>query len=474
MDADPDEAKLRTRRAATGLRNKKKFGQASRGLEPRQFIALVSGIGLVAWGLVVTFLLLRLGIMYTFDTIAVTRQGYSVEGAAHWAKTVASKEVMQAIEVWDLINASIVGLVYRAPEDFTNLGNVLSPAFDTMPLLHSVDLAFSDRDWEVCITRKKVTENEKPRAADARSLSFMQSNSDDCFLMGVAGCVDQPTSESHVGTPKRPDWYTFAEGLNLKPEGGVFYWGSEPELVVESLTDGGDLISPSVRLMFKVAFPTYIDKTSGDNAHTLVMGRVTVKLAALGGDSLVDERLGEDGEILLCDATGAVIASRNSDDLLIVDNGQVRFKNFWELGENWAGSVRSAFTGSSVRQMEVDDGDTFVAVEPLAYPLSRFAVIVVAPSWEPFQNVALMGTSAVASIVAPAPYALTGALAVVFFSVQCVKTAMVADQSTGIDSGSGRVSVSATLARAVTIPTASAAPSTTLGGRLKRLFGRGG
>ena len=103
-------------------------------------------------------------------------------------------------------------------------------------------------------------------------------------------------------------------------------------------------------------------------------------------------------------------------------DGQVRYKNFWEVGPKWAHLVRHAFTGSSVTKLMKDEDDMLVVVEPLEPPLGRFGVIVVSGSLGPFQNHALIGTAAVASIVAPAPYAITGFLSFSFFWIQCVRT----------------------------------------------------
>lgn len=411
---DDDEDRVRLRRGPASLRRTKsgKLKKHHQKLDAKQYAMCIGGCLLFSWGLVVTFLLLRLGIMYTFDTIALTREEYSIKGSSAWAKSVASKHVMQAIDVWNLVNASITGLVYQAPQDYTTLGYVLSPAFETMPSLHAVDLAFSDRTSELAVTRQKG-------AATRGSLSYMQSNSADCFLMGVEGCVTPQKSLPHLGV-LRPEWYTFGASLRPTPYGGIFYWALKPELVVEPQPSGADLVSPSIQLIFQAAFPTH---RSPSGANTKIVGRITVKVAALGGSTLIDERLGGDGKIYLCDASGAMLASTKPEDLLIVDSGRVRYKYFWELEKaSWASGVRSAFSGSSVKEMENDEGDTFIVVEPLDPPLGRFAVIIVVPSIKPFENIALMGTAAIASIVAPAPYAITAGIAFVFFWAQCFTT----------------------------------------------------
>jgi len=436
MADDDDEEKFRVRRASV-VKRKTVGGGGHAKLDARQYAMFVGACFLISWGLVVTVLLLRLGIMYTFNTIALTRQNYGVGGAAAWAKVVASQDVMEAIEVWNIINSSVAGIIYRSPQDYTNLGNVLNPAFQTMSSLHSVDFGFSDRNYELTVTRQKDL--------GIGSLCYMQSNSGDCFLLGAHGCM--PLERNwYTQEIIRPEWYRFASTLKVTPSGGIYYWALKPELVVETGPEGEDLISPSIRLIFKVSLPTY-RSDSGDPVE--VVGRITVKVAALSGSRLVDPRLGGDGNVYLCDATGAMLASKDSDDLLMVENGIVRYKYFWELGEGWASSIREAFTGSSVTQKMSDEEETLVVVEPLDPPLGRFGVIVVARSWGPFQNGPLIGTSAISSIVAPAPYAITGAVAFIFFWAQCFNTMRANDGKVGADTmkQQSRVSISATMQR---------------------------
>lgn len=422
------ETKWRTR-TTISRRKSQRFGGHRPHLDARQYTMFFGGCFLVSWGLAATVLLLRLGFLYTFDTIALTRKEYVLKGAVQWAKSEASKDVMQAVRVWNLINASVVGLVYREPQDYSPLTNVLSPAFETMPNLHSVDLAFSDRTSEVTITRQK---GEGIRA----SSTFVQTNSNDCFLMGVEGCTPQP--------PLRPDWYNF--GMSLKPtlHGGVHAWGKEPEIIIEGAEDGGSpSLTPSIRLHFQLTFPEY---RSASGQSTKLIGRITIKVVSLSGDRLVDERLGPEGRIFLCDATGATLAAKDVEDVLTVSDGLVRYKNVWELDVD---GVKDSFTGSSIKQTLVDGGDTLTAVEPLESPLGpRFAIVAIAPSWGPFENKALIGTSGIAAIVAPAPYVIVGTISFFFFWAQCFHTMWQNDGKVGADfSQTKRVSVSATMGR---------------------------
>jgi len=234
--------------------------------------------------------------------------------------------------------------------------------------------------------------------------------------------------------------------LMMTAYGGVFYWAQKPDLVVESSPDGnGDILSPAVRLIFKTVFPEHF---TPDGKNTEVIGRITLKVATLSGDRLVDDAIGKKGAIYLVDATGAMLAARESGDLLMVDDGIIRYKNFWEVGPDWGNRIKSAFTGSSVKEIISDSGGTLAVVEPCDYPLGRFAVIAVTKEWGPFQNAPLIGTSALASIVAPAPYVITGTLAFFFFWIQCFHTMRTSDGKVGADfAPQKRLSVSATMNR---------------------------
>lgn len=407
---------------------------------------------LISWGAAVTFLLLTLGFMYTFDTISLTREDYCVNGAAAWAQEKATQQLMQGMEVFNLINSSVAGLVFRGPSDYTNLGNVLAPAFETMPLLHKVEFAFSDRPEMLSITRRI---GEAPTRG---SVSFMQSTSSDCFLMGMEGCYVSPKSYI-FGYEDRVAWYVTGIKLAPTPHGGAFFWADKPDMLVEVAPDGADILNTVAQLIFQVTFPTYRSASTVDGkvvygANTVVVGRLSLKLGALGGAALVDEQLGDQGSVYLVDATGIVLASRRSQDMLTIDNGIVRARYLWEVSSADADlnnpTLRAVFKGTSVVKL-VQDDDVFISVQPLEPPLSRFAVVIVAPEWAPFQNKPLIGTSAIASVVAPAPYAIVGALAVIFTLTQCIKTAVTNDGSQGMDMGAsenkGRVSVSATLSR---------------------------
>lgn len=427
MDAD-DDYKWKTRTTG-GVKRQKSRHFVSRKLDARQYAICAGACFLISWGLAVTFLLLRLGIMYTFDTIALTRKHYVVEGATSWAKTVASKDVMQAVNVWNLINSSIIGLVYKEPQDYSNLNSVLSPAFETMPSLHSVDLTFSDSVSEVNMVRQNGSDV-------VTSSNYMRSNSVDCFLMGVDSCTAIEDLLPGQVAPLRPQWQILGTLLKPSAYGGVFTWAPEPELVVEPSGDGGSLLSPSIRLIFQSTFPRH---RTPSGASTKVIGRITVKVAALGGERLVDSRLGEKGSIYLCDASGTMLASRNPSDLLTVEDGLVRYRYLWEIDGDGVSTVRNAFAGSSIEAMTVKSGDTLVAVEPLDHPLERFAIVAVAPSFEPFENHVLIGTSAIASIVAPAPYVLAGGMAFIFFWAQCFHTLRKSEKK----GPEGRVSITA-------------------------------
>jgi hypothetical protein len=426
-----------TRKSKTGLGMGGSAGRQK--LDARQYTMCAGSCFLISWGLAVTILLLRLGLMYTFDTIRWTREQYGVLGAAEWARTRASRDVYQAVEVWNIINGSIAGLIYMSPQDYSNLIAVLSPAFDLMPSLHSVELAYSDRTSEVVITRSKAEGGIVAR----ESSNYMQSDSADCFLMGVNGCINQPEPGQE---DTRPEWYNYGSILKTDPYGGAFAWAQEMDVVVEPLPDGGDLLYPAMHLIFQATFPA-----DSPGAGIMAVGRITVKAGALSGNRLVDERLGKDGSVYVADATGAMVASKEPEDVLTVQDGIVRYKTLWELEGKWTSSVKSAFKKDhrghvSIEAMHADE-DSLVVVEPLEEPCDRFAVVVVARSFTAFEQLAMMGTAAFASIVAPAPYVLVGTLAFFFFWIQCFKTMVKNDGKVGLEGGKNRrISITATMA----------------------------
>lgn len=450
---DEDDGDQIRRRMSSGFHKSKSkaFGKRRR-LDAKQYTMCIGSCFLILWGLSVTVLLLQMGIMYTFDTIIMTRKEYAVNGAAEWAKAKASRDVHQAVDVWNIINASVNGLVYKSPQDYSNLAAVLSPAFDVMPSLHSVEFAYSDRTAQVVVTRSKKENGAEVNYFHGwESSSHMQSNSADCFLMGVTGCVgtDSESIINPLKLPekmKRPPWYETALGLKtVGLFGDAFAWQPEQDLVVESTPQDGDLISPSIRLLFRVTFPMH----QIDGKSTVATGRITVKVAALGGDRLVDNRLGDDGAIYVCDTNGVLLSSRDRLDVLRVEDGIVQSTKIWDDGRSWSSGIREAFKGNSIEAMQTDGG-TLVVVEPLESPLDRFAVVVVAPSLIPFGHVVLIGTSALASIVAPAPYAITATIATIFFCFQCFRTMVKNDGKVGYNSTSkrnARVSISATMAK---------------------------
>lgn len=447
MDDDDEDLGFKIR-AAGGTKKKKKKNQGDKGASAQLYAVGFGGCFLISWGITASFLLLNLGFMYNFITIPQTRAHYCVSGAAQWAKSTAADDLLQAVNVWHILNSSVAGLIWRSPQDFTNLGNVLSPAFETMPLLHSVELGFSDRSDTTVVTRRKG-------ALSRGSWSFVKSNSPECYLMGTDGCF----GKTGIGTYAAPPWYTFAATLRETPNGGVFYWWQKPEVVVETQDDGPDLLSPAIRLSFKATFPTYrkagprwqmVSNRLVDNWQpTQVLGRISLKLAALSGNRLVDKQMGDgkDGSIYLCDSTGAVLASKTPNDVMTVQNGIVRFKYLWEVEKQAArGSLREAFTGSSVKETEEDE-DSFVAIEPLDAPLARFAIVVVARSWPAFQSTPLIALAGIAAGVAPTPYVILTVMAVAFVCGQCISTMVKNDGNVGGDGLKGRVSIAATMAR---------------------------
>lgn len=376
------------------------MGKPARRLDARQYMFACLGCFAVSWAISATVLLLRLTIMYAFDVVVQTRLDYSAEGAAEWARVVAEKDVGQAYEVWHLLNTSMLGLVYREPEDYTNLANVLAPAFDILPALHSVQLAFSDRPSELYVSRRKV-------ALSSESSVLMQSTSTECFLLGPDGCVEQ--MEMAAPGQSRPQWYLDAEAMS-PPRIATFQWASNPQIVVETNADSVDSFTLCIRLLFRAAFPRY---------PATVIGQVLMKTAALSGDRLVDSRLGEEGKIMLVDASGILLASRDPMDLLQVSNGIVHMNTIGTVDPKCGTVFQSASSSDSIASTQ-DDSNELIIVEPLRHSMQRFAIVVKAPSVTPFTNSNLLTTAILSAFVGPAPYVLALAVTVVIFGSQCV------------------------------------------------------
>jgi hypothetical protein len=389
-------------------REREKMGSKSKKTDARQCATVFITVFFVGWSITVTVLLMRMAIMYTFDIVAQTRKDYSMKGAAKWAKREAEKDLEQAVEVWQVINASILGLVYREPEDYTNLAKVLAPAFDTLPQLYALQFAFSDRLSEVYVSKPK-------NALTNVSSVLMQSTAQECFLLGPSGCVE-PLDPNLPGL-SRPQWYQ--DAMTTVPL-GAYLWADDPRIVVDISADGTRYFSPCVDLLFRITFPSY--PSSGTGTKTQAVGRITLKLSALGGGRLVDQRLGKEGKIILVDGSGVVLASENPFDLLVATDSAVRFKKYMEVNSGIASKVQSALTQTSIAQMQDDSAKELIVVEPLVAPMQRFAVVVVAPSLSPFTDSALFVSSIVAVFMAPAPYVMALAAAFALFLLQCISS----------------------------------------------------
>jgi len=171
-----------------------------------------------------------------------------------------------------------------------------------------------------------------------------------------------------------------------------------------------DSFTLCIRLLFRAAFPRY---------PATVIGQVLMKTAALSGDRLVDTRLGDEGKIMLVDASGILLASRDPMDLLQVSNGIVHMNTIGTVDPECGTVVQSASSSDSIASTQ-DDSNELIIVEPLSHSMQRFAIVVKAPSVTPFTNSNLLTTAILSAFVGPAPYVLALAVTVVIFGSQCV------------------------------------------------------
>jgi hypothetical protein len=135
----------------------------------------------------------------------------------------------------------------------------------------------------------------------------------------------------------------------------------------------------------------------------------------------VDSRLGDEGKIMLVDATGILLAADNPMDLLTMSNGIIRMTPIAEVDPKCGSVVQSAASSDSIASKQ-DDSSELIIVEPLSDSMDRFAIVVKAPSVTPFTNTLLLSLAVTSAFVGPSPYVIAATVLVVIFGSQCLYT----------------------------------------------------
>jgi len=283
---------------------------------------------------------------------------------------------------------------------------------------------------------------------------MLQSNAEDCYLLGLQGCY----AAVGVEGPNRPSWFVPALLLPVEAQqwanqtdlpcgsGNVseaYDWDFAPEMLQQPLDVDGyqdqalagvTAWYPSYRLLFRTGFPS---ATIGQDATLEVVGRATVELGELSLSRLADERLGEEGRVYVCDAGGRVLSTQWLEEALVLEPplGQMRFRMAWELpaeaGQRksspapWAKQLTQAFGGAVPTELTYNHDGVLVSVQPLPVPYSRFAVVVVAPERGPFTNPWLFSASIAAFAAAGAPYITISVISLAIFATQWWRLTMV-------------------------------------------------
>merc|ERR1712232_1047557 len=102
----------------------------------------------------------------------------------------------------------------------------------------------------------------------------------------------------------------------------------------------------------------------------------------LAGHRLQDERLGEGGEVYLCDSYGVILASGTPQNILVSKgNLGLQFQYIWDLSAAWAPRLKGNFpqeslTGEAPADLNFlhEDTGAEVSLSCLPEPHHRFCV----------------------------------------------------------------------------------------------------
>mmetsp|Transcript_16259 Transcript_16259/g.48870 ORF Transcript_16259/g.48870 Transcript_16259/m.48870 type:complete len:537 (-) Transcript_16259:114-1724(-) len=361
-------------------------------MDAMQIFMLFFSIFFFVWSMMVSVLLIMNANQYLFSTISATREWYVIEGCITWAQVEAAQVLGSAFGTYEALSLAVGAGLLSGSTDYAALERVLAPALSMSPRVRGVELNFQDGPAVVSVQRGQGV-------GDGLLEMDMQSNNiADCFLLGMAGCIDVGVSSG-----ERPGWWYSGVGINTSSTGDRVAWDQEPELVNRDMGNITTVINvwyPSYRLAFR--------SVPGDTGNFAV-GRVTVEVGALSGRRLQDERLGPTGKVYLVDRQGYIIASESSADLLVVErpSGRVRFRYIWELGSaGWASSLQGAFgSGAGNKQVVTDDG-MLVALSWMPEPLGHFGIVVAVDGSDTFAISLLRSTHIGCLVEGILPYAV--------------------------------------------------------------------
>eukprot|EP00927_Polykrikos_kofoidii_P049831 TRINITY_DN43843_c0_g1_i1.p1 TRINITY_DN43843_c0_g1~~TRINITY_DN43843_c0_g1_i1.p1 ORF type:complete len:568 (-),score=129.95 TRINITY_DN43843_c0_g1_i1:230-1933(-) len=427
-----------------------------------QVFVLVIIVVLLVWMCVTTVVLFLMAVRYLFVTIDGTREWYVVNGCAAWAKAKVAFSLAAAVEVRQAIRTALCRGVIENPEDSAAFERTVMPhLLARRTSLRQVELGFSDRYSVLIVSRRRATDGRWQAMLQSNAADCWLLGLDGCGAVGAPPPPGRPSW--FFDTLRLPDEATVwpnevdlpCPGVLNKSTEEAVEWEAAGELLEQPFDDegyqqkalaGATAWFPSYRFRFRTGFPLVTSShlaqrasellsntggSSGTNAGSsatavgatpmepvplIVVGRAVVEFGELNGDTLLDDRLGPGGRVHVCDAAGTLLSSPWPMEVLIVGKpaGKLRFRKVWELTETpggtsleaaaWASQLRPAFGGIVPTRLRVAASQWMVAVEPMPPPYERFAVVVVAPTREPFTDLLLFLASIFALIIASLPF----------------------------------------------------------------------
>jgi len=385
-------------------------------LSAPQIAAGVFGVGLFGWGITVAVIIFICAFHYVFVTVADTREWYVVNGAATWAQAEIERTLSSAIAARQAARGAFCRDLIQMPSDTAGFERAMMPhLLNKQSALREVSFTFSDRLSVLSVSRS--------RANDGRWESVLQSNAQDCYLLGLTGCADIPRVRIGwylEGAGMQGDSLTWANDTDTpcsSPYNSsaieAMQWEDEPALMERALDDDGYVDKaaegimawfPSHSLLFRTGF--YFNQDDPGAYKIDVVGRATVELGELSGDRLKDIALGEGGRIFLCSSSGAVLSSQKPQDIIKIQPpvGILSLKKAWELKYPFASQLQQAFPGAGKPPTELRLPDAMAAVIPLRVPFDHFAVLVIAPEQGAFRNDLLFVISIIGFIISTTPF----------------------------------------------------------------------
>mmetsp|Transcript_65249 Transcript_65249/g.153635 ORF Transcript_65249/g.153635 Transcript_65249/m.153635 type:complete len:545 (+) Transcript_65249:99-1733(+) len=339
---------------------------------------------------------------------------YLLNGRARSAVAETTAVLNAAVEAKEALISSInLGLISTS-YDYAAIESTLVPTMLLKPYLRSFEITFSDRVAGLAIHHQ---------AEEGGRQLVLQSNAQDCYLLGTQGCAD-------FGVPQQrfPGWHTEAMFLNMSFEGAdseiisqqqmvqiskqagpAQQWYTTPTLVAGTTRLLAQNTSvawyPVIRLFFRQPLPE-----AWASQKEILCGRISVEVMTLGGDRMRDVHLGENGRTYVVDSFGMVLSALDIEDTIMAHSltGELQFRRVFELPDTDFGSlVAGAFKGDRIDAMQVQEGSLSAVVQPLGSPFEMFAVVVVSRLENTsFQDTSIIESMSVLIAFASLPYVI--------------------------------------------------------------------